>query len=100
MDERLHDACRKLIFSNIHRIIVVDNDSRMLVGTIQQRDILVFLIKGFSQYFTDFIAMSPNQEREQQHKLEMGYFFQQSDMEELTPATITVQGNATVYQYR
>jgi len=35
MDERLYDACRKLISSNIHRIVVIDNDSRMLVGTIQ-----------------------------------------------------------------
>jgi 5'-AMP-activated protein kinase, regulatory gamma subunit len=48
MDERLHDACRKLVFGNIHRIIIIDNDSRMLVGTIQQRDILVYLIKGYS----------------------------------------------------
>lgn len=35
MDERLHEACRKLITSNIHRIIVVDNETKMVAGTIQ-----------------------------------------------------------------
>jgi predicted transcriptional regulator len=35
MDERLYDACKKLISSNVHRILVVDNESRMISGTIQ-----------------------------------------------------------------
>jgi 5'-AMP-activated protein kinase regulatory gamma subunit len=48
MDERLYDACFKITKSGISRLFVIEPESKMFMGIIHQKDILVFLIKGFT----------------------------------------------------
>ncbi|CAD8093413.1 unnamed protein product [Paramecium primaurelia] len=94
LDENLNDVCQKFITENITRIIVIEKESKMISGIIQQKDILSFLVKGFSQYF----ALKKHQNKttntnhhHEQHELQMEYFKDQvTQLQYTLPAHIPV----------
>ncbi|KAM3145942.1 hypothetical protein pb186bvf_001920 [Paramecium bursaria] len=94
MNENLNDACIKIIRQKVTRIVVIDKESRMITGIIQQKDILAFMVKGFSQYFNLVVGhRSKIMQREtDQHDLEMSYF-----IEQLRQVNYTVPEQITVY---
>ncbi|XP_001346855.1 hypothetical protein (macronuclear) [Paramecium tetraurelia strain d4-2] len=82
MADNLNDAMKKILKQGVTRIVVIDTESRIIVGILQQRDILAFLVKGFSQYF--HLQLSQKSQRvevpqeknpqSEQHELEISYF--------------------------
>ncbi|CAD8173914.1 unnamed protein product [Paramecium octaurelia] len=82
MADNLNDAIKKILKQGVTRIVVIDSESRVIVGILQQKDILAFLVKGFSQYFhlqlsqksQKIEAQSENQQPSEQHELEISYF--------------------------
>ncbi|CAD8084084.1 unnamed protein product [Paramecium sonneborni] len=93
LDENLNDVCQKFITENITRIIVIEKESKMVAGIIQQKDILSFLVKGFSQYF----ALKKHQNKTttihyEQHELQMEYF-----KDEATNQQYILPGDIPVY---
>lgn len=47
LDKNLYEVCEKLIQERLHRIIIMDKESQVVVGTITQRDILLFIVRNF-----------------------------------------------------
>ncbi|CAD8081136.1 unnamed protein product [Paramecium primaurelia] len=92
LDENLNDVCQKFITENITRIIVIEKESKMVAGIIQQKDILSFLVKGFNQYF----ALKKQQNKttttnHEQHELQMEYFKEEAQkLKYSLPADIPV----------
>ncbi|CAD8180081.1 unnamed protein product [Paramecium pentaurelia] len=92
LDENLNDVCQKFITENITRIIVIEKESKMVAGIIQQKDILSFLVKGFNQYF----ALKKQQNKitttnHEQHELQMEYFKEEAQkLKQSLPADIPV----------
>ena len=81
MGENLNDAMKKILKQGVTRIVVIDNESKMIVGILQQKDILAFLVKGFSQYFhlqlsqkVHPVEMKEERPASEQHELEINYF--------------------------
>ncbi|CAK64342.1 unnamed protein product (macronuclear) [Paramecium tetraurelia] len=82
MADNLNDAMKKILKQGVTRIVVIDTESRVIVGILQQKDILAFLVKGFSQYFHLQLSQkslkievrSETQQQSEQHDLEIGYF--------------------------
>ncbi|CAD8141553.1 unnamed protein product [Paramecium octaurelia] len=82
MADNLNDAMKKILKQGVTRIVVIDTESRIIVGILQQKDILAFLVKGFSQYF--HLQLSQKSHRievyheknpqSEQHELEINYF--------------------------
>ncbi|KAM3137310.1 hypothetical protein pb186bvf_010490 [Paramecium bursaria] len=70
-DEQLNETCHKMIDNSVNRTIVVDPEVQITLGTIQQKDIIVFLIKGFTQYFA-----KEKQQGISQHQLEIMHYYQ------------------------
>jgi len=56
LDKRLVDACEKMKSENLHRIIILDREKQLVVGTLTHRDILLFIIRNFKgknvEYFS------------------------------------------------
>ncbi|CAK79617.1 unnamed protein product (macronuclear) [Paramecium tetraurelia] len=82
MADNLNDAIKKILKQGVTRIVVIDSESRVIVGILQQKDILAFLVKGFSQYFHLQLSQksqkievrNENQQPSEQHELEISYF--------------------------
>lgn len=47
LEKRLVDACEKMKLENLHRIIILDREKQLVVGTLTHRDILLFIIRNF-----------------------------------------------------
>jgi len=47
VEEKLIDACIKMKKHKLHRIAVFDRESQLIVGTLTQKDILLFLLLNF-----------------------------------------------------
>ncbi|CAD8192154.1 unnamed protein product [Paramecium octaurelia] len=92
LDDNLNDICQKFITENITRIIVIEKETKMVAGIIQQKDILSYLVKGFNQYF----ALKKHQNgastsNHEQHELQMDYFKEEAMKLKYTlPADIPV----------
>ncbi|CAD8072745.1 unnamed protein product [Paramecium sonneborni] len=83
MADNLNDAMKKILKQGVTRIVVIESESRVIVGILQQKDILAFLVKGFSQYFHLQLSSKPhrlevhqdnNNHQSEQHELEISYF--------------------------
>ncbi|CAK90951.1 unnamed protein product (macronuclear) [Paramecium tetraurelia] len=82
MADNLNDAMKKILKQGVTRIVVIDTESRIIVGILQQKDILAFLVKGFSQYFHLQLSQKShrievhheNNPQSEQHELEINYF--------------------------
>ncbi|CAD8153778.1 unnamed protein product [Paramecium pentaurelia] len=82
MADNLNDAMKKILKQGVTRIVVIDTESRVIVGILQQKDILAFLVKGFSQYFHLQLSqkshkieiINENKQQSEQHELEISYF--------------------------
>ncbi|CAD8065917.1 unnamed protein product [Paramecium sonneborni] len=82
MTDNLNDAMKKILKQGVTRIVVIESESRVIVGILQQKDILAFLVKGFSQYFHLQLSSKPhrlevqreNNQQSEQHELEISYF--------------------------
>ncbi|CAD8072782.1 unnamed protein product [Paramecium primaurelia] len=82
MADNLNDAMKKILKQGVTRIVVIDTETRVIVGILQQKDILAFLVKGFSQYFHLQLSQkshkievrNENQQQSEQHELEINYF--------------------------
>lgn len=54
IDKNLYEVCEKIINERLHRLIIMDKESQVVVGTITQRDILLFIVRNFkSDYNND-----------------------------------------------
>lgn len=53
IDRNLFEVCEKFLAHHLHRIIIMEKESQVVVGTITQRDILLFIIRNFK---SDLIA--------------------------------------------
>lgn len=47
LEKKLVDACEKMKVDNLHRIIILDREKQLVVGTLTHRDILLFIIRNF-----------------------------------------------------
>jgi CBS domain containing-hemolysin-like protein len=47
IDRNLFEVCEKFLTHHLHRIIIMEKESQIVVGTITQRDILLFIIRNF-----------------------------------------------------
>ena len=47
IDKNLYEVCDKIINERLHRLIIMDKESQVVVGTITQRDILLFIVRNF-----------------------------------------------------
>lgn len=47
IDKNLYEVCEKIINEKLHRLIIMDKESQVVVGTITQRDILLFIVRNF-----------------------------------------------------
>ena len=54
LDKRLVDACEKMKTENLHRIIILDREKQLVVGTLTHRDILLFIIRNFKGKSVDY----------------------------------------------
>ncbi|CAD8131831.1 unnamed protein product [Paramecium octaurelia] len=93
-DERLYDACVKIVKSGNSRLFVIDPETLMFQGVIHQKDILSFLIKGFTQYLGAVLKQQNN--ILSQHQLSIKAFFSNYN---ISKEIITCKENETVYQY-
>lgn len=51
LEEPLKEACAKMIHKKIHRIIVIDKESELVVGILNYKDILLLLIRNLTKDF-------------------------------------------------
>ena len=54
LEKRLVDACEKMKSENLHRIIILDREKQLVVGTLTHRDILLFIIRNFKGKAADY----------------------------------------------
>lgn len=100
MEDRLNEGCKKIIKWHVYRVVVVDQNTKMITGIISQKDILVFLIKGFSQYFNDVNLAKKVRKADQdkneseQHELQIRFFFET----EMKPKLAYEYHHQSVYQ--
>ena len=47
IDKNLYEVVDKIINERLHRLIIMDKESQVVVGTITQRDILLFIVRNF-----------------------------------------------------
>ncbi|CAK56397.1 unnamed protein product (macronuclear) [Paramecium tetraurelia] len=92
-DERLYDACVKIVKSGTSRLFVVDPETLMFQGVIHQKDILSFLIKGFTQYLGTILKQQNN--ILSQHQVSIKVFFSNYNRQK---EIVTCKENETVYQ--
>lgn len=53
IDKNLYEVCDKIINERLHRLIIMDKESQVVVGTITQRDILLFIVRNFKSESND-----------------------------------------------
>ncbi|EGR31361.1 zinc finger lsd1 subclass family protein, putative, partial [Ichthyophthirius multifiliis] len=53
LEAPLQEACTKMIEQKIHRILVIDNESQLVVGILTYKDILLFLVRNLTQDFNN-----------------------------------------------
>ncbi|EGR27873.1 rab2 gtpase, putative [Ichthyophthirius multifiliis] len=51
INEKLQTACNKMNNNKIHRIIVIDDESQLVIGILTYKDILLYLIRNLTQDF-------------------------------------------------
>lgn len=49
VDKKLYDACEIINTENLHRIVVIDKESHLAIGTICLKDILLHIIRHFKK---------------------------------------------------
>ncbi|KAL4448650.1 hypothetical protein ABPG74_012739 [Tetrahymena malaccensis] len=76
LEAKLQEACSKMIEHKIHRILVIDQESQLVVGILTYKDILLFLIRNLTQDFQ-------GDEKDDQYDIPISYAMDQLCIQEV-----------------